>query len=254
MAQVISIGNQKGGCGKTTTAVNLSHALAMLGKEVLVIDMDPQGNASITFGVNIEDIPISMADILLDAEMDLKYNIFKKGAVSIAPSNPTLNYADERLHTMKGRITRLKDKLETIKGHYDYILIDCPPSIGILTSNALVASDWVIIPADAGFYSLIGIRQFLARIEDVSEMNDNLSLMGVVLTQFNGRSILSKDVREKLGEEFGERLFKTVIRRDVRLAEAPGFFKSVFEHSLRGNGSEDYLNLAGEVLKWRKKA
>ena len=139
MAEIISIANQKGGCGKTTTAVNLSAGLAILGMKTLLVDMDPQGNASMTYGINIEDIPISMADVLLDPEIEMKYNIFKKGAIHIAPSNPTLNYAEERLHTMKGKVTRLRDKLREVEGYYDYIVIDCPPNIGILTTNALIA-------------------------------------------------------------------------------------------------------------------
>lgn len=249
MAEIISIANQKGGCGKTTTAVNLSAALALLGMKTLLVDMDPQGNASLTYGVNIEDIPISMADILLDPEIEMKYNIFKKGAIHIAPSNPTLNYAEERLHTMKGKVARLEEKLREVEGYYDYIVIDCPPNIGILTTNALMASKWVIIPVDMGFYSLIGIRQLLARVQEVGEIRESPLQIRVLLTLFDENDLLSRQITDKVRGTFGEKAFKTAIRRDVRLAEAPSHLKSVFEYDWEGGGGEDYLSLAREVIQ-----
>lgn len=271
MAEIISIANQKGGCGKTTTAVNLSAALALFGMKTLLVDMDPQGNASLTYGVNIEDIPISMADVLVGPDIEMKYNIFKKGEIHIAPSNPTLNYAEERLHTMKGKIGRLGDKLREVEGYYDYIIIDCPPSIGILTTNALMASKRVIIPVDMGFYSLVGIRQLLARVEEVQEfrsseevgrikadrpnppiMVGSLSLnppcINILLTMFSEGDLLSGQVREKVVNVFKEKVFKTVIRRDIRLAEAPSHLKSVFEYDWDGGGAMDYLEMAREVI------
>lgn len=258
MAEIISIANQKGGCGKTTTAVNLSAGLALFGMKTLLVDMDPQGNASITYGVNIEDIPISMADVLIEPDIEMKYNIFKKGEVHIAPSNPTLNYAEERLHTMKEKVMRLKKKLREVEGYYDYIIIDCPPNIGILTTNALMASGRVIIPVDMGFYSLVGIRQLLARVEEVQGYRNaecgmrnvefrDLSI-NVLLTMFEEKNALSWQVREKIADAFKDRMFKTTIRRDVRLAEAPSHLKSVFEYDWEGEGAKDYLNLAREVI------
>lgn len=255
MAEIISIANQKGGCGKTTTAVNLSAGLALFGMKTLLVDMDPQGNASMTYGVNIEDIPISMADVLLDPEIEMKYNIFNKGAIHIAPSNPTLNYAEERLHTMKGKVTRLKEKLREVEGYYDYIIIDCPPNIGILTTNALMASKWVIIPVDMGFYSLVGIRQLLARVEDVRGVVGAYGhtplpdIMGVLLTMFDETELFSRQVKEKVKGTFGGSTFNTAIRRDIRLAEAPSHLKSVFEYEWEGVGAKDYLNLAREVIR-----
>lgn len=248
MAEIISIANQKGGCGKTTTAVNLSAGLALFGMKTLLVDMDPQGNASMTYGVNIEDIPISMADVLLDPEIEMKYNIFNKGSIHIAPSNPTLNYAEERLHTMKGKVTRLKEKLREIEGYYDYIVIDCPPNIGILTTNALMASKWVIVPVDMGFYSLVGIRQLLARVEEVGAIHESSLQIRILLTMFDEKNTLSWQIKEKVADAFKDRMFKTAIRRDVRLAEAPSHLKSVFEYDWEGEGAEDYLNLAREVL------
>ncbi|MCK4846531.1 MAG: ParA family protein [Deltaproteobacteria bacterium] len=252
MAKIISIGNQKGGCGKTTTSVNLAAGLALLGKTVLLVDMDPQGNASLTFGINIEDIHISIADILLDNDIEFKYNIFKKGPIHIAPSNPTLNLAEERLYSMTDRFKRLSFRLEEVRDRYDYIIIDCPPSIGVLTTNALMASDGVIIPVDVGFYALVGVRQFLAKIEDVKEVNPKLELMGVVVTRYNERNVISREVLGKVKDAFGDKLFKTPIRHDVKLIEAPGHLKSVFEHSWRGRGAEDYLNFAKEVSKCKR--
>ncbi|MEK7851908.1 MAG: ParA family protein [Deltaproteobacteria bacterium] len=248
MAEIISIENQKGGCGKTTTAVNLSAGLALFGMKTLLVDMDPQGNASMTYGVNIEDIPISMADVLLDPEIEMKYNIFNKGSIHIAPSNPTLNYAEERLHTMKGKVTRLKEKLREVEGYYDYIVIDCPPNIGILTTNALMASKWVIVPVDMGFYSLVGIRQLLARVEEVGAIHESSLQIRILLTMFDEKNTLSWQIKEKVADAFKDRMFKTAIRRDVRLAEAPSHLKSVFEYDWEGEGAEDYLNLAREVL------
>lgn len=252
MATVISIGNQKGGCGKTTTAVNLSAGLAINNNKVLLIDMDPQGNSSLTFGINIEDIPISMADILLDEGLELKYNIFTKGSIHIAPSNPSLNYAEERLHTMKDKTLRLKRKLADLDDYYDYIIIDCPPNIGVLTTNALMASHHIIIPVDVGYYSLVGIRQFLARIEDVKLTNPELEILGLIITLYTERNLLSQEVRAKLIENFGDKVFKSVIHRDVKLAEAPAHLLSAFEYAWNGRGSADYLALTKEVIKATK--
>lgn len=250
MAEIISIANQKGGCGKTTTAVNLSAGLALLGRRTLLVDMDPQGNASMTFGINIEDIPISMADVLLDPEIEMKYNIFDKGSIHIAPSNPTLNYAEERLHAMKGKVVRLKEKLRDVEGYYDFIVIDCPPNIGILTTNALMASKWVIIPVDMGFYSLVGIRQLLARIEEVQKSGIRDWELGVrlLLTMFNEDDLLSKQIEGKVRGTFGDKVFKTAICRDIRLAEAPSHLKSVFEYDWEGGGARDYLEMAREII------
>ncbi|MCK4739108.1 MAG: ParA family protein [Deltaproteobacteria bacterium] len=254
---IITIGNQKGGCGKTTTSVNLSAALAVLGHRVLLVDMDPQGNSSMTFGIDIEDIPMSMSEVLLDPDLDIKYNIFKKGNIHIAPSNPNLNYAEERLHTMEGKVSRLKEKLKTVRDHYDFIIIDCPPSIGLLTTNALVASESVIIPVDVGFYSLVGIKQFLARIEDVCKSSDftdsKPEILGILITLYSERNLLGKEILGKVKAAFKDLVFKTPIRRDIRLAEAPSHLKSALEYSWSARGASDYLEVAKEVIKKAKK-
>ncbi len=155
---------------------------------------------------------------------------------------------------MKGKAERLRNKLDEVIDYYDYVIIDCPPSIGLLTTNALMASRWVIIPVDTGFYSLVGIKQFLARIEDVRATNRELEIMGILLTLFTERSILGRDVREKLVDSFGSKVFGTPIRKDVKLAEAPGHLMSVFEYMWNGRGATDYLALAREVDSMNKAA
>jgi chromosome partitioning protein len=150
---------------------------------------------------------------------------------------------------MTDKFKRLSFRLEEVRERYDYIIIDCPPSIGVLTTNALMASDGVIIPVDVGFYSLVGVRQFLAKIEDVKEMNPKLELLGIVVTRYSERNVISREVLQKVKEGFGDKLFKTPIRHDVKLIEAPGHLKSVFEHSWSGRGAEDYMNFAKEVAK-----
>ena len=252
MAQVISIANQKGGCGKTTTAVNLSAALALTGRKVLLIDMDPQGSASLTFGINIEDIVISMSDILLDDEIDFKYNIFKKGNIHIAPSTLSLHMAEMELLERDRHEERLKNKLSQVESFYDYVIIDCPPNMGLLVSNALVASRWIIIPVDVGFYSLVGLRQILKKIEEIKVINPGLEIMGFLIINFDNRNMLSRQVLSKLDESFPGRVFKVNIRPNIRLAEAPSYQKTIFEYDKRSHGAEDYYRMAKEVIQWQR--
>jgi len=250
MAEIISIANQKGGCGKTTTAVNLSAALALNGKKVLLIDMDPQGSASLTFGVNIEDIVMSMTDILLDGDIEFKYNIFKKGNIHIAPSNLSLHRAELELAERERHEEILMRKLEDVEKHYDYVIIDCPPSMGLLTSNALVASRWIIIPIDVGFYSLVGVRQLLKKIQEIKVLNAELDIMGFLVVRYDHRSTLARQVLQKLKDSFPDKTFSVSIRPNVRLAEAPSYQKSIFEYDRRCHGAEDYYQMADEVIKW----
>ncbi len=252
MAEVISIANQKGGCGKTTTAVNLSAALALNGKKVLLIDMDPQGSSSLTFGINIEDIVISMADVLLDDEVEFKYNIFKKGNIHIAPSTLSLHRAEVILLEEDRHEERLKIKLDQVRDYYDYVIIDCPPQIGLLVSNALMASRWIIVPVDVGFYSLVGLRQILAKIEEVKRFNSELEIMGFLVVRYDPRNTLSLQVLEKLKDSFPGRVFNVCIRPNIRLAEAPSYQKTIFEHDRTSHGSEDYYRMAKEVIQWQR--
>lgn len=252
MAEVISIANQKGGCGKTTTAVNLSAALALSGKKVLLIDMDPQGSASLTFGINIEDIVISMSDILLDDEVEFKYNIFKKGNIHIAPSTLNLHHAELEMLELDRHEERLKNRLLQVKSLYDYVIIDCPPNMGLLVSNALVASKWIIIPIDVGFYSLVGLRQVLRKIEEIKKINLDLEIMSFLVVKYDHRNTLSRQVLQKLRDSFPGKVFKTNIRPNIRLAEAPSYQKSIFEYDKRSHGAEDYYMMTKEVIKWQR--
>ncbi len=252
MAEVISIANQKGGCGKTTTAVNLSAALAISGKKVLLIDMDPQGSASLTFGVNIEDIVISMSDVLLDEDVEFKYNIFKKGNIHIAPSTLKLHSAELEMLELDRHEERLKEKLIQVESHYDYVIIDCPPNMGLLVSNALVASKWIVVPIDVGFYSLVGLRQVLKKIEEIKKINSDLDIMGFLVVKYDHRNTLSRQVLQKLRDSFPGKVFKANIRSNVRLAEAPSYQKSIFEYDKRSHGAEDYYMMTKEVIKWQR--
>lgn len=250
MAEIISISNQKGGCGKTTTAVNLSAALALTGKKVLLIDLDPQGSASLTFGINIEDILISMTDVLLDDELDFEYNIFKKGNIHIAPATLSLHNAELEMMDMDRHEERLKRKLDKIQHRYDYVIIDCPPRMGILVSNALAASRWIIVPVDVGFYSLVGLRQILKKIEEISVFNKELQIMGFLIVRYDHRNILSRQVQDKLKHSFPDNTFDVCIRPNIRLAESPSYQKTIFEYDKRSHGAEDYYRMAKEVIAW----
>lgn len=252
MPHVISITNQKGGCGKTTTAVNLSAALAMKGGKVLLIDMDPQGSASLTFGINIEDIVISMTDVLLDDDIDFKYNIFKKGNIHIAPATPSLHDAELELMKRDGCNERLRNKLSQVEDRYDYVIIDCPPRMGLLTTNALAASDSAIIPIDVGFYSLVGVRQLLKKVSECRVNNDALEIIGFLLVKYDSRNMLSRQVLQKLRHSFPDRVFKSCIRSTVRLAEAPGYQQTIFEYDGTGHGAQDYSSIAKEVMAWQR--
>jgi len=252
MAEIISIANQKGGCGKTTTAVNLSAALALSGKKVLLIDMDPQGSSSLTFGINIEDIVISMTDILLDDEVDFKYNIFKKGNIHIAPSTMSLHRAELEMMEMDRHEERLKRKITQIEDYYDFIIIDCPPRMGVLVSNALMASKWIIVPVDVGFYSLVGLRLVLKKIEEIKEINKNLEIMGFLIIRYDNRNMLSREVLEKLEDSFSGKVFKSLIRPNIRLAESPSYQKTIFEYDKNSHGAQDYYKMSKEVLTWVK--
>ncbi|MDT8317919.1 MAG: ParA family protein [bacterium] len=251
MAEIISISNQKGGCGKTTTAVNLSAALALTGKKVLLIDLDPQGSASLTFGINIEDILISMTDVLLDEDLDFEYNIFKKGNIHIAPATLSLHRAELEMMDMDRHEERLKRKLDKIQHRYDYVIIDCPPRMGILVSNALAASRWIIVPVDVGFYSLVGLRQILKKIEEIRVFNGELQIMGFLIVRYDHRNMLSRQVQDKLKHSFPDNTFDTCIRPNIRLAESPSYQKTIFEYDKSSHGAEDYYRMAKEVIAWQ---
>ncbi len=250
MGKIIAITNQKGGVGKTTTAVNLSAGLAKMGKTVLLVDMDPQGNTTSGLGVNKADVPYCMYDVLIN-------EIHPKDAISstsverlrMIPATIQLAGAEIELVPTYSRETRLQQALELIRHQFDYVLIDCPPSLGILTVNALTASDAIIIPIQCEYYALEGLSQLLSTVRLVQKhLNTSLRIEGVLLTMFDARTNLGIQVVEEVKKYFPEKVYKTIISRNVRLSEAPSHGQSVLSYDPRSKGAEMYLELAKEVV------
>lgn len=250
MGKVISIANQKGGVGKTTTTINLSTMLAKKGKRVLLIDADPQGNA--TSGVGAEkDVEFSTYDILVgDIEMDeaIEKTIIKN--LLVCPSNINLAGAEVELVSMMSREHRLKEKLENIKDVFDYILIDCPPSLGLITLNAFTASDSVLIPVQCEYYALEGLGQLINTINLVKKhLNKTIEVEGALLTMYDARTNLSNQVVKEVKDYFEDKVYKTVIPRNVKLSEAPSFGMPITVYDPRSKGAKCYEKLAKEILK-----
>ena len=251
MGKIISVANQKGGVGKTTTSVNLSAAIGASGKKVLLIDLDPQGNATSGYGINKRDVEISSYDVLIGAatidDATIKSN-FKN--VSVVPSNISLAGAEIELVELQNRMLRLKAKLIAVKDRYDFIFIDCPPSLGIITVNALSASDSILIPIQPEYYALEGLSQLMNTVKTVKRMyNQDLELEGVLLTMFDARLNLTMQVVAEVKKFFKGKIFKTVIPRNVRLSEAPSYGQPIIYYDKGSKGTESYISLAKEVIK-----
>jgi chromosome partitioning protein len=243
--EIIAVVNQKGGVGKTTTAINVSAALAETGKSVLLVDLDPQGNASSGIGITKSSKTTYelLCDVSLLAEVVQETHI---SGLFILPSNPNLAGAEVELVGKRQREFRLKESLSTAS--YDYIVIDCPPSLGLLTINALTAASSVLIPVQAEYYALEGLSQLLNTIQAVrASTNPNLELLGIVLTMFDKRNSLSDQVQDEVKKYFGDKMFKTIIPRNVRLAEAPSYGRTVYEHDKWSKGARAYKTFAKEL-------
>jgi len=250
MATTYAVVNQKGGVGKTTTTVNLAAYLATFGKKVLLIDIDPQSNASVGLGVDRSQIERCLYNILIEnapiAEVIIKSSIAN---LDVLPSTPRLAGAEVELVAVEAREHKLKSALAAVKGNYDLLVIDCPPSLSLLTVNALTAADEVIIPIQCEYYALEGISQLTHSLELVREsLNPALKIRGIVLTMFDPRTLLSSQVAEEARKYFGSKVFKTVIPRNVRLAEAPSFGQPIIFYDPGSKGAEAYENLCREVL------
>lgn len=248
MSQIIAILNQKGGVGKTTTAINLGAYLAKAGKKVLVVDFDPQGNATSGLGLNKESIETSSYDILFrPSEIVTAIQETDIAGLNIIPTNTGLAAAEVELVDRPSRELLLKKAIAGLD--YDYILIDCPPALGLLTVNALSAAHQLMIPVQAEYYALEGLGQLLGVMQRVRHgLNKNLELMGVVVTMYDSRTSLSEQVYGELKKHFGDKLFKSIIPRNVRLAEAPSYGRPISEHDRWSKGARAYRQLAKEVM------
>ena len=254
MGKCIAIANQKGGVGKTTTSVNLSSCLAQLGKKVLLIDTDPQGNATSGVGIERTELDKSIYDVIINEEkMDDVVVKTEHGKLYICPSSIDLAGAEIELVSADKRETRLKDAVSQIKDDYDFVIIDCPPSLGLITLNSFVCADSIIIPIQCEYYALEGLSQLTNTIRMVKQqMNKSLDIEGIVLTMYDTRTNLSVQVADEVKKYYGAKLYRSVIPRNVRLSEAPSYGLPINAYDSASKGCESYLSLAREVIKANK--
>ncbi len=255
MAKIIAIANQKGGVGKTTTSVNLSASLAAIKRRVLLVDCDPQGSATVGCGVDKQTLSHSLNDVLLGTVKIKDVIVITHWGFALLPANGDLTVAEVRLLQMENREQQLKNALAFVSEQYDFIIIDCPPALNMLTVNSLVAANSVLVPIQCEYYALEGLTSLLSSIEKIRcAVNPNLQLEGLLRTMYDGRTRLTVEVSEQLLEHFGSKVYHSVIPRNVRLAEAPSHGMPVLGYDHRSQGAAAYLALASEMVRKQEQA